>query len=111
MTAKARVTIAEDQVLICFMPGDPVQTRAVDCVVDFDDFGVPLGVEVLDFRRQLGKDSPPESGVDVPSWSYDVEMDALYLRMRAGGAPRQGKVVGTATRDSRGRLLNLVVSL
>jgi hypothetical protein len=76
------------------------------------DFGDVIGGEILDWRRHL-------SGgvIDVPSpsgqfrWSYDDEIDALYIHVTAGRGQIQMRSTGTVDLDSDQRVLSLGVTL
>jgi uncharacterized protein YuzE len=75
-------TVERDRLCLLLLENRPVRSLKLDCVVDLTYLGQVVGIEVLDFQRQLGE------GVTVPradfgplKWSYDNEMDALYIRI------------------------------
>jgi hypothetical protein len=76
------------------------------------DFGDLVGLEILDFRRQLDSAEPSPSLRDgLPRWTYDDEMDAFYVRVAEGMADTQRSVIGTALLDEAGRVTQLRIPL
>lgn len=82
---------------------------AFEGVADLTDFDVVVGVEILDFRRQLDATAPASVAVGLPRWSYDGEMDAFYLHVADGTASAQRSVVGSAELDEAGHVLTLTI--
>jgi hypothetical protein len=83
-----------------------------ECVIDETDFGDSVGVEVLDLRAQLGTGSLPQSpSTGLPTWSYDEEIDALYLRLHAANGQQQRSGTGLAKVSDLGLISQLQVSL
>lgn len=70
----------------------------IDCVVDLTDFGEVVGVEVLDVSRQLagGVVDPPTLQGEI-RWSYDDEIDALYVHVADGRGQMQRRSIARAT--------------
>jgi|ERR1700733_10431820 hypothetical protein len=61
------------------------QSFDVACVVDLTDFGDVLGIEVLDWQRQLsGGKIGGVSPSHPPRWAYDEEIDALSICISEG---------------------------
>lgn len=93
---------------------DSIATRSVEiaCVVDLTDFDDVIGVEILKWGGQLSG-----GRIDVPSpsgqfrWSYDNEMDALYIHVKLGRGQIQKRSAGTVSLDSDQRVLNLEIPL
>lgn len=101
---------SEDGALLIVVSGNQVhRTEAFDCVLDRDDFGDFIGVEILSFFMQLHARMPlsPESGLQ--RWSYDGEMDAFYLHLREGRAAKQENAAGLASIDRGGVVASLRV--
>jgi hypothetical protein len=76
---------------------EPTASLGLECVIDTDDFHEIVGIEVLDFRRQLDGGyvgASPTSG--FPRWSYDSEIDAAYFRLVDGRAQHQKRILGVA---------------
>jgi uncharacterized protein YuzE len=94
------------------LEADPVRSLEVSCVVDATDFGEVVGVEMLDVGRQLaGGIVDPASFRGGVGWSYDAEVDALYVHVADGrGQVQRGSTV-RAQLDSTGRLVQLDVPL
>ncbi len=70
--------------------------------------GSLIGVEILDFRRQLGGATlAPRRVTDDFRWSYDPESDALYLHLKTGPAQIQQTSTEIADIDA----LSLVAAL
>jgi uncharacterized protein YuzE len=93
---------------VVFKATEPAQEVPFECVLDLDDFGEILGIEVLDFNRQIGvKPSPYDSSKGMPRWSYDKEIDALYVRFIDRRSPRQEVREGSAFVDPQGSVVCL----
>jgi len=82
------------------------------CVVDLTYLGEVVGVEVLDFGRQLSGGTAPTSpkGAEV-RWSYDPEVDAFYVHVAEGPGQVQRKATAVARLDSDGQLAVLELQL
>jgi hypothetical protein len=95
---------------ICF--GDSAVERSADvtCMVDLNDFGDMIGVEVLDWRRQLsgGRLDAPSAFGQV-RWSYDDEIDAFYVQIMDGRGQVQRRAKGVAGIDGDQRVVRLDV--
>jgi len=91
--------------------GSRFRTAEFECVLDRDDVGDVVGIEILSFRGQLGVAPPPAAKGSNIKWSYDDEMDAFYMRIRQGPAPRQQTAMGRASFDKGGGLTELEVDL
>ena len=76
-----------------------------------DDFGEAVGIEILDFHSQVDGsmvESPTEGHV---RWSYDQEMDALYLHVADGRGSVQRSVIGAVELDGRKTVVELRVPI
>lgn len=83
-------------------------SRSFQGTIDLTDFGEVVGLEILDFQRQLQTSTPVEIKKEgLPRWSYDDEIDAFYLRLSAEPASAQEPVVGIADVDDMSRLTRL----
>ena len=91
--------------------GEVSRSMACEAVLDTDDFGTLLGVEVLAFAAQLGTVPPPTPPTGPVTWSYDAEMDAFYLRLSPGTAPMQRKATARGLFDDRNQFVGLEVPL
>lgn len=89
---------------------DPVRSLDVRCVVDLTDFGEVVGVEVLDLRTQLegGAIAPPRSTGEI-SWSYDADIDALYIHVAHGAGQVQQSALARTQLDSAGRVVDMSI--
>jgi len=93
----------------------PGQTkcRQIEMVLDYNELGCVIGMEILGLVFGAGKDCLGLIGATVPArgdvvkYSYDEDCDAFYLRLRMGRSLRQGVVQGTACFDSGGRIISL----
>ncbi|HEY5943617.1 MAG TPA: hypothetical protein VIT89_12260 [Solirubrobacterales bacterium] len=93
---------------VVFKAIEPSQEVPFECVLDLDDFGVVLGIEVLDFKRQIGVKPPPyDPSKGMPRWSYDEEIDAFYVRFVDRHSPRQEVREGSAFVDPEGSVVSL----
>jgi hypothetical protein len=94
------------------LDSEPVHSLDVDCVLDLTDFEDVVGVEVLDVTKQLtgGTVEPPSQDSSV-RWSYDAEMDALYLHIAEGRGQMQRRSTARGQLDRNGRLVQLDVRL
>jgi hypothetical protein len=113
MTRPAPSAIVNDGTLLMVL-GMTHGPRRVDFdgVLDQGDLGDIVGLEILDFRAQLGDAAVPDpSPSTFPRWSYDDEIDAFYVRIADAAAPMQRPIVGTATFDGDNRLASIEVRL
>lgn len=102
-----------DRILrVRFIDSPSSSSHEIECVADLTDFEEVVGVEILDFSKQLaGGRVDPVRQIGEIQWSYDGEVDAFYVRVRAGRGQVQRKVVAQALVDSLGRLTELSVPL
>ncbi len=96
-----------DSILIELLPTRGSRVITFTGVVDLTDFYDVIGIEILDFHRQLGATSPPSDATGLPRWSYDDEMDAFYLRLADGSSPIQQSIVGNVEVDEDGLVAQL----
>ena len=89
--------------------GRAIREVAFDCTIDLDDFGELIGVEILAFAETFNAHAPPSPGSGHPQWSYDPEIDAFYLRLSNGSAPRQETKHGLAGIDAMGLVISLII--
>jgi uncharacterized protein YuzE len=104
------VEVSEGNLSISFLDSTPSRSVEVSCVVDLTDFGDVIGVEVLDWRHQLSGgllDAPRASG--QVRWSYDEEIDALYVHVMDGRSQTQLPATAKVSLDSRQRVVCLEV--
>lgn len=101
-------SLSEEALSIRFRESPVVQSVEVACVIDQTDLGDVIGVEILGFRRQLsgGMIDAPRSAGQV-RWSYDHEMDALYVYVTEGRSQVQTAVAGRISLDSAQRVVLL----
>lgn len=93
---------------VVFREAEPSREVPFECVLDLDDFGEVLGIEVLDFQGQIGAKPPPyDSSKGLPDWSYDEEMDAFYASFIERYSPKQEVRQGSAFVDSDGSVVRL----
>ena len=110
------VTTDDDQdwivARIRFLPAEPTSWVRLASVVDLDDFGELVGVEVLDAKRQLGGgDIPVSPASGRPRWGYDPEIDALYVHTGSGRGQVQQKREVEAGLDASHQLVEVRVQL
>jgi uncharacterized protein YuzE len=84
----------------------------IKCVVDQDRLGDVIGVEILDIRRQTGGAVIESRTVTQDfRWSYDSEIDALYVHITRGSAPVQRDAIGRACIAGDGTLAAIEVQV
>lgn len=99
--------------------GHAVSTVPVTCVVDFNAFDDPLGIEIIGFKDQLGHEPPTapplsernELSEERSRWSYDPKIDAFYLHIKREQAPKQKELLGSAALDRGGFVVSLCIDL
>jgi uncharacterized protein YuzE len=85
-----------------------LRTVPLQSVVDVTYLGEVVGVEVLDFRRQLsGATAPASPAGSSIRWSYDPEIDAFYLHVTDGPAQVQRDEMAVAYLSSDNQLTGL----
>ena len=103
--------ITNSRISIRFVDSDTTQSIDVTCVVDYTDFGDVVGIEILDWCHQLSGgqvDAPSVSG--QLRWSYDNEIDALYIHTTDGRGQNQKRMTATVTLDANQRVVTLEVA-
>jgi len=100
---------AESQIDLRFAVkvGSPLLDQQMECILDLDEFGALLGVELLTLVLPLGL---PGTGFQLlPSSidprldvSYDADSDALYLKLADGRSREQRVVPGRLHADADG---------
>jgi len=104
--------IADGIMTVSFMDSDTTKSIDVTCVVDYTDFGDVVGIEILDWRHQLSGgqiDAPSASG--QLRWSYDAEIDALYIHTTDTRGQNQRRMTATAKLDAKQRVVTVEVPL
>jgi hypothetical protein len=91
--------------------GDLASRLSFEGVLDLTGMGDVVGLEILDFRRQLDATVEPAHSSDAIRWSYHAEEDAFYLHLAGQHALVQKKVSGVALIDSRKNLIGIEVAL
>ncbi|MGH9491127.1 MAG: hypothetical protein ACRD17_11510 [Terriglobales bacterium] len=105
-------TVGDGAVAIRFADSAPSEWVRVKCVLDLNGLGEPVGIEVLDWRRQLGGailDAPKASA--TARWAYDDEIDAISIHLAPGTAPVQRSAWAAVGLDSRRRVVSLDLRL
>lgn len=98
----------DDVLHVVFIDIESTRTVELRCVLDQTDFGDVVGIEVLDLARQLeGGVVDPPRGTGEIRWSYDNEIDALYVHVGEG----RGQVQRTATLSAHLSRAGTVVGL
>jgi hypothetical protein len=98
---------------------DPAQIaslKPLEVVVELDEVGCPLGIEVIGLETQLGQGTSENldqlvGGSDL-RFSYDDESDAAIIGVAIGTGTRRAKSVpkrGTAGLDSSNRLISIEI--
>jgi hypothetical protein len=99
---------------------DPAQIaslRPLEAIVELDEFGDPLGIEVIGLEAQVSQGVSEDLdqlvvGSDV-RFSYDNESDAAVFGVAISTGTRRAKSVpkrGTAGLDSSNRLVSIEIS-
>jgi hypothetical protein len=107
-----RVEVNDCMMSIYFMAAEAAKSYVVTCVMDYTDFGDLVGIEVLDWRDQLSGghiDGPSPSG--YPRWSYDAEIDALYVRTSDARGQNQQRTTASVDVDASQRVAALQIAL
>jgi hypothetical protein len=91
--------------------GDVASRLSFEGVLDLTGMGEVVGLEILDFGRQLDATVEPARSSDAIRWSYYAEEDAFYLHLAGQHAPVQKTVTGVALIDSRKNLIGVDVAL
>jgi hypothetical protein len=106
------VVTTDGIVTIYFSDSEASQSCEVACVVDLTDFGDVLGIEVLEWQRQLsgGKIVAPSASERV-RWSYDEEIDALSIHLREGYSQVQRPATCVVSLDGSKRVVCVELSV
>ena len=113
MTSFPSINFNESSVTITFFPlGTDGTTRFIDFVLDFDQFGQLIGIEIINLKFYCGEvrlkliEQSIEKNAGKLRYTYDVECDAFYLRLNEGTSTNQKAVEGTVNLNG-----NEIVSL
>jgi uncharacterized protein YuzE len=107
--------VREDEKLdVVFSSSDVSRPEiTVRCVLDFDQFGDVLGIEILNLKDQAGSrcldvvEEVLKGPVTDLRYSYDDEVDAFYLRMSEGQSVDQKAVDGVLVLNDKGQIASL----
>jgi uncharacterized protein YuzE len=97
------------RVEIVFSEAERIDQKEVECVLDLDEFGELIGIEILPFEEQLGARPPMNTRDGFPRWSYDPMADGFYVRLKDHLARKQESAKGRAAIDSQGAVVGLSV--
>jgi len=107
-----RVSISDGVLVIQLSNSVGLRVVPFEGMVTRAHFGDPVGVEILDLKGQLGSTvTLPAPRDQVLRWSYDEEIDALYVRLSGHGSHGQRRVTGTARLDGWGTLVSLQIPM
>jgi hypothetical protein len=108
-----RVQLGDGFMLILLSSAAGLRAVSFECVVNRAHFGDPVGLEILDLKAQLGSSVrlPSQRRESMLRWSYDEEIDALYVRLSGHGSHGQRRVTGTARLDAWGCLVALQIPI
>jgi uncharacterized protein YuzE len=87
-----------------------VGDKPIEMVLDFNQFGEVIGIEILDLAFNAGKGCMLRIAQCVPTegdgvrYSYDEDSDSFYLRVTAGNSLDQKTVDGQLSFDAEGRI-------
>ncbi len=85
----------------------------IDCVIDIDQDGEVLGVEILNLGCITGVRLPHTSLRSAPvpgvSWSYDKTVDAFYVRLAEGRSVNQRPTTCNVHLNADGSICELEV--
>jgi uncharacterized protein YuzE len=106
------VEVVDGIISVRFMESATTQSVDVTCVADYTDFGDVVGIEILDWRHQVSGgqiDAPHASG--QLWWSYDDEIDALYIHTIGGRGQNQQRTTATVKLDANQRVVTVEMAL
>ena len=107
-----RVSVSDGVLVIQLSNAVGLRVIPFEGMVARAHFGDPVGVEILDLKGQLGSTvTIPSPRDNVLRWSYDEEIDALYVRLSGHGSHGQRRVTGTARLDGWGCLVSLQIPM
>lgn len=107
-----RVSISDGVLVITLSSAAGLRALPFEGVVARVHFGEPVGVEILDLKGQLGGTvTLPAQRDNTLRWSYDEEIDALYVRLSGHGSHGQRRVQGIARLDGWGVLVSLQIPM
>ena len=112
-----KIHCAKTWMAIACAPGDQeARKRALRMVVDFDNLGNAMGIEVINICLVLGKhclkairEHCAIQGGGI-RYAYDAESDCFYLRLRQGNSVDQRAVDGSALLNQQGEIVGLEVA-
>jgi hypothetical protein len=106
------VVAADGIVTIYFSDSAVSESLEIKCVVDMTDFADLLGIEVLRWGQQLfgAKIVAPSDSKSV-RWTYDEDVDALYIRLRHGRSQIQKSTTCSVSLDESKHVICLQLSV
>jgi uncharacterized protein YuzE len=81
-----------------------------DCVVDISDAEEAVGLEILGIGPELGRSVTQLSDGGI-HWSYDAEVDAVYVRVGVGRSSSQCEARCLVAVDSVGNVVSIGVRM
>jgi uncharacterized protein YuzE len=88
--------------------------KPLEVVLDLDEAGEALAIEVIDLAQQSGAATEAIAGNggdpnSFPRWSYDAGSDSLYVRLRKGRSRTQRERDAKVLVTQDGRIVGLRV--
>lgn len=111
MSCLPSAVIAGGILVLHFSESSPSRSADVTCTLDLTDFGDVVGIEVLDWQRQSGGVVDGPSACGNVRWSYDYEIDALYIHVMSGRSQIQRAVTARAGLDTDGHVVRLDIPI
>ena len=91
--------------------GSTVQVELVEAVVDLDESGDILGVEILGLTERHPSLQTTEETAVSPRVAVDPDADATYVRLRQGRSVDQVVRIAAVAFDATDRLVGLTVRM
>lgn len=109
-----KVTKNNCELLIEFTPGiTRKKVVQIKMILDFDKFGEPIGIEILDLKAIAGANILGNlghvfnNGTSQITINYDQEVDAFGLKLNESSSLDQHAVWGKMILDSNGHLIGI----
>ncbi len=111
---KISIKISKNDLNVQFEPElMEIRTIPIEMILDFDEFGKILGLEIISLKAVLGdvdlQSVINKKKIDSPDFhcSYDEECDCFSLQLSKGRSINQKEVDGTVSLDSHNRVVAL----
>lgn len=118
MSTYPNIVREDDSLDVVFSSSDvPLSKVRVRCVLDVDQFGEVIGIEILNLKDQVGNrclgaiEETLRKPVGDLHYSYNDDVDAFYLRVSEGRSVDQKAVDAVLVISDKGQVVSMQIDM